>query len=237
MHRRPYTIAFGNFSLLTGTKPVGILELIAKGSHARQRLRCCRRSTTRLPRALIDALGGVLPVQYVGLLGVVPEPNTAAAGPWRRRHAAPAPDPWAGGDLTRVSAALLGVMLAAVVAGTAWADAVSYVQVGSIGSPGPANQLIYSSSHDKLVLRNGGSAVRVIDLSDGSTQTFLSTSLFTDMSLSPSGRYVYVADYGYEDIGYGRPAPEPRRASRPRDRHLAEQGRRRRRRISRRGGR
>jgi hypothetical protein len=82
---------------------------------------------------------------------------------------------------------------------------VSYIELGSIGSPGSATQLLYSNSYQMLVLRNGGSAVRVLNLSDGTTQTFFSSSLFTDMSLSPSGRYVYVADYGYENIGYGTP--------------------------------
>ncbi|HUO74555.1 MAG TPA: Ig-like domain-containing protein [Solirubrobacteraceae bacterium] len=95
-----------------------------------------------------------------------------------------------------------------LLAGSGGAQAlepVSYVEIGSIGSPGSASQLLYSSAYEKLVLRNGGSAVILLDLTDGSTQTFFSDSLFTDMSLSPDGRYVFVADYGYENIGYGTP--------------------------------
>src|SRR5262249_1290005 len=106
----------------------------------------------------------------------------------------------------RPSIALFAIsfVLSAPVTASAAAP-VSYVQVGSIGSPGSASQLIYSSTYGKLVLRNGGSAVRVLDLEDGTTHTFFSHTLFTDMSLSPSGRYAFVADYGYENIGYGTP--------------------------------
>jgi Big-like domain-containing protein/thrombospondin type 3 repeat protein len=107
----------------------------------------------------------------------------------------------------------LGMLAVLCVLGSALAAAltacpgtpVSYVEVGSIGSPGSASQLIYSSTYGKLVLRNGGSAVLLLDLSNAATQTFFSNSLFTDMSLSPDGRYVFVADYGYENIGYGTP--------------------------------
>lgn len=104
---------------------------------------------------------------------------------------------------------LAALWIAAIAAGTAVAARaaapVSYVEIGSIGSPGSASQLIYASAYDKLILRNGGSAVIVLDLADGSTETFYSHTLFTDMSLSPSGRYVFVADYGNENIGYGTP--------------------------------
>src|SRR5262245_55387266 len=105
----------------------------------------------------------------------------------------------------RWRAALCGFTLAWLASSSAWSAPVSYVQIGSIGSPGSATQLVYSSGYGKLVFRNGGSAVRVVNLADGATQTFYSTTLFTDMSLSPSGRYVFVADYGYENIGYGTP--------------------------------
>ncbi|HVN39509.1 MAG TPA: Ig-like domain-containing protein [Myxococcota bacterium] len=102
-------------------------------------------------------------------------------------------------------AAVCSVFLASAPTAASAADPVHYVEFGSIGSPGSATQLIYSSPYQVLVLRSGGSAVRMLSLPNGTTQTFYSTSLFTDMSLSPSGRYVYVADYGYENIGYGTP--------------------------------
>lgn len=88
----------------------------------------------------------------------------------------------------------------------ALAAAEPYAQVNFIGSPGNAQQMIFSSDHQKLVLRNAGSAIRVLDLDTGDVATHLATYSFRDMSLSPDGRYVFVADYGGENIGYGTPA-------------------------------
>ena len=47
--------------------------------------------------------------------------------------------------------------------------------------------------------------VVAIDVVSRQTTTQLANSSFTDMSLSPSGRYVFAADYGGENIGYGTP--------------------------------
>ncbi len=104
----------------------------------------------------------------------------------------------------RAALGALVVGLAAAISARAAAP-VNYVEIDSIGAPGSASQMLYSSTHEKLVLRNGGSAIVLLDLADGSAQTFFSHTLFTDMSLSPSGRYVFVADYGHENIGYGTP--------------------------------
>jgi hypothetical protein len=107
----------------------------------------------------------------------------------------------------RLLGALTTGLIAATTAIPVRADEpVHYVEIGSIGSPASVSQLVYASAHQKLVLRTGGSAVTVLDLDDGSTQTFYSQTSFTDMSLSPDGRYVFVADYGGENIGYGTPA-------------------------------
>lgn len=85
------------------------------------------------------------------------------------------------------------------------AEPLRYVEVGSITSPGHAAQLLYSSEQRKLVLRNSASAARVLDLETGSTKTYFSRAQFTDMSLSPDGRYAFLADYGGESSGSGTP--------------------------------
>jgi hypothetical protein len=78
--------------------------------------------------------------------------------------------------------------------------------IGSIPAPTNARQMIYSSTYGRLVIKNSGSAVDVIDLGSGQVTARFSNYTFTDMALSPSGRYVFVADYGGENIGYGTPA-------------------------------
>src|SRR5262252_4436426 len=45
-----------------------------------------------------------------------------------------------------------------------------------------------------------------VDIASRQPTTRLANSLFTDVSLSPSGRFVFAADYGGENIGYGTPA-------------------------------
>lgn len=78
---------------------------------------------------------------------------------------------------------------------------------GSLIAPTNASQLIYSSAYDSLVIKNSASAIKVIDISSQSvSSTRLANRQFTSISLSPSGRYVYAADYGGENIGYGTPA-------------------------------
>jgi hypothetical protein len=75
----PLTIAFGSFSGLTGSKPVGVLTLIANepmllgaGSVL---LSAIDNASPAGP--FVDATGGKLLVQYEGLTGgVVPEPST-----------------------------------------------------------------------------------------------------------------------------------------------------------------
>lgn len=79
-------------------------------------------------------------------------------------------------------------------------------QIGSIASPGAVSQLAYSSETGTLVLRDSGNAIRVLDLGTQKvTSLQMANSMFTDIDLSPSGKVLYAADYGYEKIGYGMP--------------------------------
>jgi hypothetical protein len=72
--------------------------------------------------------------------------------------------------------------------------------------PTSATMMIYSPAASALVLKNVGSAIVVIDIPSRISTTQLANSLFTDISLSPTGRYAFGADYGGENIGYGTPA-------------------------------
>lgn len=108
--------------------------------------------------------------------------------------------------MQRSGLATVALTLIAQVPSLAMAAAEPYAQVNFLGSPGNAEQMIYSSDYRVLVLRNAGSAIRVLDLETGAVATHLATYNFRDMSLSPDGRYVFVADYGGENIGYGTPA-------------------------------
>lgn len=111
---------------------------------------------------------------------------------------------------TNLVCSVSALVLLATAPSLALAAAEPYVEVNFIGAPGNAQQMIYSSEHQTLVLRDAGSAIRVMDLETGAVATHLSTHDFRDMSLSPDGRYVFVADYGGENIGYGTPANQHR---------------------------
>lgn len=76
--------------------------------------------------------------------------------------------------------------------------------LGSFASPGSAVKMVYSEKYQLLFMMNSGSAIRVIDLATGKQiSTRLSTNGFTDLDLSPSGNYLFAADFGGEEIGYG----------------------------------
>jgi hypothetical protein len=83
---------------------------------------------------------------------------------------------------------------------------LTYTEVDSFAAPTSATMMIYSPTMDALVLKNAGSAIVAIDIESRGSTTRLPNSSFTDMSLSPSGRYVFAADYGGENIGYGTPS-------------------------------
>lgn len=76
----PFTIAFGNFSGLTGVKTVGILQLLSMQDLilGAGPVLVSGRDNTLPTGPFVDGSGGTLPVQYAGLRGsAVPEPGTA----------------------------------------------------------------------------------------------------------------------------------------------------------------
>ncbi len=90
---------------------------------------------------------------------------------------------------------------------TAIAETTFYGEIDQFEAPGNISQMVYADQYGKLIVRNSGSAIRVIDVSTGTTSTpFLAYWNFRDIDLTPDGRYLYAADYGGENIGYGTPA-------------------------------
>ena len=77
---------------------------------------------------------------------------------------------------------------------------------GSVPAPTNAAALIYSPGYNRLVIKNAQSTIASIDPLTGQSSTHFSNTNFTDVTISPSGRYVFAADYGGENIGYGTPA-------------------------------
>ncbi|WP_446808215.1 hypothetical protein ACH50O_12980 [Methylomonas sp. 2BW1-5-20] len=88
------------------------------------------------------------------------------------------------------------------------AQASIFSETGSISSTGGVNEIIYSPGYNFLIARNSGSAIKAFDLASGARKTWFAQSSVTDLDLSPSGRFVYAADYGGENIGYGTPASQ-----------------------------
>ena len=84
--------------------------------------------------------------------------------------------------------------------------AILYYVIDTIDAPTTATELIYSPAYNSLVLKNSASAIATIDLGSKVSTSHPSIWNFTDMSMSPGGRYVFAADYGGENIGYGTPA-------------------------------
>lgn len=81
-----------------------------------------------------------------------------------------------------------------------------YQVIESIPYNSGASQLVYSQAYNTLAIRNSGSAITLIDLNTDSQKSMhFSNSQFTDMDLSPDGRYLFAADYGQENIGHGTP--------------------------------
>lgn len=83
-------------------------------------------------------------------------------------------------------------------------------EVQSFSVSGGISQAVYSDQYNLLFLRDSGNDIRIFDTI---TQTQISienrrsaTSSFTDLHLSPSGRYLYAADYGGTNTGYGTPS-------------------------------
>lgn len=79
-------------------------------------------------------------------------------------------------------------------------------EIASFPSPGSASQMAFSPAYGLLFLRTGVSAIRVVDAATGrELGVHQPHEQFTDMSLSPDGRYLFVADFGGEVVGYKQP--------------------------------
>ncbi|MBN2064478.1 MAG: hypothetical protein JW745_06725 [Sedimentisphaerales bacterium] len=76
----------------------------------------------------------------------------------------------------------------------------------SIAAGGQAYQLEYSDKYKLLFMRNSGSAVRIVDTNTKTeVEIHYATETFSDMDLTPDEKYLFVADYGSENMGYGTP--------------------------------
>src|SRR4051812_29437725 len=82
-------------------------------------------------------------------------------------------------------------------------------EIQSVSASGNISQALYSSQYNLIFVRDSTSDVRVLNGTTGaqlSLRTPSATGAFTDFALSPGGRYLYVADYGGTNIGYGTPS-------------------------------
>ena len=82
--------------------------------------------------------------------------------------------------------------------------------LGTLTPPTNVKQMIYSPTYGRLIVRNSGSAIALIDIGTAQSTNHVAVATFADMAISPSGRYVFGADYGGENIGYGTPASTSR---------------------------
>lgn len=106
--------------------------------------------------------------------------------------------------LVRTVLLALGLTTAAELS---FAQAFVYRTADQIAAPGNVTQMVYSEQYRKLIVRNSGSALRIIDLDSRTVSApILAQWNFSDIDLTPDGRYLYAADYGGENIGYGTPA-------------------------------
>src|SRR5215472_14194706 len=81
-------------------------------------------------------------------------------------------------------------------------------EIGNFTTSGNVSAALYSSQYNLLFLRDSTTDVRVLNGTTGaqlSLRTPSATGSFTDFAFSPSGRYLYVADYGGTNIGYDTP--------------------------------
>jgi hypothetical protein len=81
-------------------------------------------------------------------------------------------------------------------------------EVQSFSTAANIADVLYSSQYNLLLLRDSTSDVRVLNATTGaqlSLRNSSATGTFTDFALSPSGRYLYVAEYGGTNIGYNTP--------------------------------
>ena len=111
------------------------------------------------------------------------------------------------GFLLRIAA----LQLACLCLTSAYAQTCTTVtSIGTLTPPTNVKQMIYSPAYGRLIVRNSGSAIALIDVGTAQSTNRVAVATFTDMAISPSGRYVFGADYGGENIGYGTPASTSR---------------------------
>lgn len=99
----------------------------------------------------------------------------------------------------------LAVSAAFLLASPAF-SAPHYVDVQDVPIAIGVSELAYAPAYHRLVLRDGGSTVEAIDLDTLATTRHKSKTQFTNLSLSPGQGVLFVADYGGEQIGYGKPS-------------------------------
>jgi len=86
------------------------------------------------------------------------------------------------------------------------AGALDLREIDAFAVPTNATMMAFGPEAGVLVLKNSGSEVAVIDVATRQSSLRLANGTFTDITLSPSRTYAFLADYGGEDIGYGTPS-------------------------------
>lgn len=82
-----------------------------------------------------------------------------------------------------------------------------YANDNSISAPSGVSQLISASNGSSLIAMTSNN-ISVTNVAGGSVLDEAAFKRFTSMSLSPSGNYLYAADFGGEVIGYGSPSSQ-----------------------------
>jgi hypothetical protein len=86
------------------------------------------------------------------------------------------------------------------------AGGLDFREIDAFEVPTNATMMLFAPEAGVLILKNSGSAVAAIDVVTRQSILRLANGLFTDITLSPSRTYAFLADYGGENIGYGTPA-------------------------------
>ncbi|WP_162660925.1 hypothetical protein [Tuwongella immobilis] len=80
------------------------------------------------------------------------------------------------------------------------------VPARTVKANGNAEQLLISKKHNRLIARNSGSAISVIDLASGKLMGIQRAQhRFLDMGLSPDESVLFASDYSGENTGDGNP--------------------------------
>lgn len=106
----------------------------------------------------------------------------------------------------RITRRFLAVSAAFLLGSAAASAAPRYADVQDIPVAIGVSELAYAPLYHRLLLRDGGSVVEAIDLDTLAIARHRSMTQFTNLSLSPSQGTLFVADYGGEQSGYGKPS-------------------------------